>query len=77
MHNSFDGAPTLFEERHHRGSVANVQIVMFVTANIRDQIVARFFSGSFDAEKFCAHIVIDPDHASAVAGETPDRFRAD
>src|SRR6266545_5824402 len=50
---------------------------MFVTRNIRNQIVARFFCRSLGTEKVRAHIVIDPDHTSALAGETSDRFRAD
>ena len=49
---------------------------MFVTANTRDQVVADFFGRSFGAEKFCPHVVIDPDHGRALAGETLDRFRA-
>jgi hypothetical protein len=49
---------------------------MLVTTNIRDQIVSRFPGRSFGAEKFGAHVVVDPDYTRAVGGETPDRFRA-
>ena len=50
---------------------------MFVSANVRNQIVARFFRGSFRAEKLFSHVIIDSDHARALAGETLDGFRAD
>ena len=67
----------LFEQFGYRSCVANIQIVVFVTSNIRDQIVARFFGGSFGAEKFCAHIIIDADNPRAPVSETLDRFGTD
>src|SRR5262249_23754988 len=49
---------------------------MFVTVDIRDQVVARFLRGSFSAEKLCAHVVVDPKDTRAVSHETPHAFRA-
>src|SRR5207247_1613517 len=77
MHYGFDGAAMLPKQIHHCAGVANVDLVMFVTANVRDQIVARFFGGSFSAEKLCTHVVVDPDDARAVTGEALYAFRAD
>ena len=65
------------EELVHCSSVANVEVVMFVSANIRNQIVADFFRGSFRAKKLFSHIIVDPDHARALACKTFNRFRAD
>jgi len=49
---------------------------MFVIAKVRDQVIARFFRGSFGAEKLCAHVVIDPKDMRAISRETPHAFRA-
>src|SRR5213596_348613 len=51
--------------------------MMFVTANVRDQIVARFFCGSFSAEKFRAHVVIHSDDTRPFFGEAPHGLRSD
>src|SRR5260370_1025537 len=61
---------------HDRGGVANIHVLMFVIAKVRDQVVARFFRGSFGAEKLCAHVVIDPKDTRAISRETPHTFRA-
>src|SRR5438552_17956271 len=49
---------------------------MFVIAKVRDQVVARFFCGSLDAKKLCAHVVVDPKDTRAISGKTPHAFRA-
>src|SRR4051812_18590309 len=49
---------------------------MVVIADIRDQVVARFFRGSFSTKKLRAHVVVDPEDARAVPRETPYTFRA-
>src|SRR4029077_12016876 len=49
---------------------------MFVTPDVRRQVVTRFFRGSFSAKKLCAHVVVDPKDARAVSRETPHAFRA-
>src|SRR5438552_12323655 len=49
---------------------------MFVIAKVRYQVLARFFCGSFDAKKLCAHVVVDPNDTRAVSRETPHTFRA-
>ena len=72
-----NAAAMLLEQIQHCVGVANVDVVMFVTANIRNQIVARFPGRSFGAEEFRAHVVVDPDHAHVVAGEALYAFRAD
>src|SRR5512132_1125493 len=66
----------LFEQIHYRSRVANIQVVMFIVAKVRDQVVARFFRGSFGAKKLCAHVVVDPKNTRAVSRETPHAFRA-
>ena len=66
----------LFEQIHYRSRVANIQVVMFVVAKVRDQVVARFFRGSFGAKKLCAHVVVDPKDTRAVSRETPHGPRA-
>src|SRR5947208_8790159 len=49
---------------------------MVVATKVRDQVLARFFCGSFDAKNLCAHVVIDPKDMRAVSRETPHAFRA-
>src|SRR5947208_5599727 len=49
---------------------------MVVATKVRDQVLARFFCGSFDAKNLCAHVVIDPKDTRAVSRETPHAFRA-
>ena len=53
-----------FEQLLYRSRVANIHVVMFIIANIRDQVVARFFRGSF-APKIFAHVVVDPENTRA------------
>src|SRR5215471_20071294 len=50
MHDYFDGPAVLFEQLHYCGSIPNINMVMFVTANVRKQIVSRFFGGSLGAK---------------------------
>src|SRR5436189_4067467 len=66
----------LFEQIHYRGGVANIDVLMLVIAKVRDQVVARFFRGSFGAKKLCAHVVIDAKDMRAISRETPHAFRA-
>src|SRR5437667_1056473 len=66
----------LFEQIHYRGGVANIDVLMFVITKVRDQVLARFFCGSFDAKKLCAHVIVDPKDTRAVSRETPHGFRA-
>lgn len=76
MHDGSNAAAMPLEKIQHCVGVANVGVVMFVTANIRNQIVARFPGRGFDTEEFCAHIVVDPNHAHVVSGEAPYALRA-
>src|SRR5262249_21759762 len=76
MDDGFNRAAMLLEQLHYRGGVANIHVVMLVTPNVRDQIVARFFRGSFGAEKFCAHVVVYPDDARAFTREALYTLRA-
>src|SRR5580765_4287057 len=66
----------LFEQIHYRSRVANIQVVMFVVAKVRDQVAARFFRGGFGTKKISAHVVVDPKDMRAVSREAPHRFRA-
>src|SRR6266478_3608876 len=50
---------------------------MFVTSNGFQQIVARFFGGSFRAEKLRPHVVVDSHHTHSIPGEALDCFRTD
>jgi hypothetical protein len=80
VHNRIDGAALLFEQLHDRGSVPNVQIVMFVSANVCDQAVPGLFRGSFRAKEFRAHIVVDPNQPRSILSESlygfgPDQAR--
>ena len=77
MNDRFDGSAMLLEQIHHRAGVPDVHVTVFVIANVRDQIVARFFCGSFGPKELSAHIVVDSDDARAFAREAPDRFRPD
>src|SRR5438270_13871364 len=76
MDNGVDFDARLLKQFCDRSRIADVDVVMFVTANIRNQIVANSASGSFFAKKFCPHVVVDPNNASAVLRKSPDRFRA-
>src|SRR4029453_11115019 len=66
----------LLEQIHDRGRVANIPVLMFVIAKVPDQVLARFFRGSFGAKKLCAHVVIDPKDMRAISRETPHALRA-
>ena len=66
----------LLEQIHDRGRLANIHVMMFVIAKVRDQVVAGFFRGSFVAEKFCAHVVVDSKDTRALSREAPHAFRA-
>ena len=76
MHDGSNAAAMLLEQIQHCVGIANVDVVMFVTANIRNQIVARFPGRGFDAEEFRPHIVVDPNHARAVSSEALYALRA-
>src|SRR5262249_55106005 len=65
----------LFEQSHYRGRIANIDVVMFVIADVGDQVVARFFCGSFGTKELRAHVIVDPDDARAFACEMPYSFR--
>ena len=67
----------LVEQFADRSTVADVDVVMFVTTHVRDQLIARLLRGSFRAKKLCTHIVVDPNDARAVPGKSLDRFRSD
>jgi len=67
----------LVEQFADRSAIADVDVVMFVTAHVRDQVIARLLRGSFRAKKLCAHIVVDPNDTRAVLGKSLNRFRSD
>src|SRR4029077_13957843 len=69
-------AAMLLEQIHYRSRVANIQVVMFVVAKVRDQVAACFFRGRFGAKKLSADVVVDPKDMRAVSRETPHGFRA-
>ena len=77
VHNRIDGAALLFEQLHDRGSVPNVQIVMFVTANVCDQIIPGLFRRSFRAKEFRAHVVVDPNQPRSILRESLYSLRTD
>jgi len=72
-----DGFLVSLEQIRYPAHVADVDVVVLVASDVGNQIVARFFGGSFRAKKFCAHVVVDADDARAVFGETPDCLRSD
>src|SRR6266850_3440808 len=76
MDDGFNCAAMLLEQIHDRGRVANVHVLMFVIAKVRDQVIARFFRGSFGAKKLCAQVVVDPKDMRAAFRETPHALRA-
>jgi hypothetical protein len=77
MHNGIDFARVFFEQLHHGSGIADVDAVMFVTANTFDQILPRFLGGRFRTEKLRTHVIIDPDHARAICCESFYCLRTD
>src|SRR6266849_3817721 len=55
--------------------IANVDVVVLVTANVCDQIVARFLRRSFRAEKLYAQVIVDPYDMRATLAKSFDCFR--
>lgn len=66
----------LLEQIRYRCRIPDIDVVMFVAANVFDQFVTRFSGGSFRAEEVRAHIVIDPENARAIVCKPPNGFGA-
>ena len=77
VHNRPQATPVRFENFIHRRGIADVDLVMLICGHTRQQLIARFPSGRFLAEKSFPHVVVDPHDRTAIPGKTPDRFRTD
>ena len=77
MHDRLDLAAVLFEQLGDRMRITDVDVVMFVAADVLDQTVPRLFGRGFRAEELRAHVVVDSNHVRTLVCEVLHRFRAD
>jgi len=59
--------------RDHPG-MANIDVVMLITADGRNQIVARLLRGSLRPEKLRPHVVVDSDNMHPPGGKIAQSF---
>ena len=77
VHNRVDLPAVLFEQLIDRNDIADVDVVVLVTANVLDQLITNFPGRGFRSEKLRAHVVVDPDDVRTVLGKMFDRFGTD
>ncbi len=77
MHDRLDFTAVLFEQLGDRVRITDVDVVMFVAADVLDQTVPRPFGRGFRAEELRTHVVVDSNHARTLVCEVLHRFRSD
>ena len=75
VHDGANRAAMFGEERTDGFGVANVKIVMLISAYGIHQIVTRCFGGSLRPEKLRSHVIIDAYDSQSLLRKTFRRFR--
>jgi len=75
MNDCVDAAVMGLEQFRDRRRIADVDVVMLVIFDVRDQIVACPRGRRLRSEKLRPQVVVDSDNTGAIFRESLDRFR--